>query len=162
VNKKSNREMESLVGSRAFERVVETCSRILEEADDADAFFWRAAAKWGLGARSAAIGDFDESLRVDPNSGPRRLTRAFKRIDIADYPGAIDDANRLIELDRESGRPFYSNIANFLIAYCCLQQHQYTEALEALESVSETTRFWFADRLETKEGLCAWARRRAP
>lgn len=78
----------------------------------AEAYWWRAGAKYYSGNYQAAIDDYTQSIKLNPDCVDSYNLRAVTKYELEDYQGAIDDITQSIKLDPENDYSAYSFRAN--------------------------------------------------
>ncbi len=74
---------------------------------DATAYAGRGNARFALGDKQGALGDFDRALQLDPKLVPVLRNRAITKVNLGDKPGAIADLRRAVQLQPQDAELHY-------------------------------------------------------
>lgn len=82
-------------------KAFEMCHRALQagnltKTDRAALLLWRAEAAYFLGQFGPSLIDLDETLEIDPNLSEAHLRRAWTRMRVSLYPGALEDISNVL------------------------------------------------------------------
>ena len=101
-------QAKALLGKKGREQeVISLTSLALKNGDNAEAYFYRAAAKSSLGDQQGAISDISQVIAIDPQLAIAYSDRGAFKLILGDKQGAIVDFNRAITID-----PQYANVYN--------------------------------------------------
>jgi tetratricopeptide (TPR) repeat protein len=103
------------VGNRASSYIA-----ISIDPQDAQAYFDRGNAKYGLGDKKGAIADYDSAIRINPQYAEVYSNRGVVKSDLGDKKGAIADYDSAIRLNPGSSRDTCKIVPLRLKALLCL------------------------------------------
>jgi len=102
-------QAKSLLGKKGREQdVIRLANKILAIRQSAQAYFYRAYAKYDLGANQGAIADLDQAIAINQQSADAYNNRGNAKQALGDNQGAIADYNQAIAINPQDSAA-YSN-----------------------------------------------------
>ena len=102
-------QAKSLLGVKASEQeVIRLSSQALATSQSAEAYFYRAYAKSGLGDKQGAIADYSHGIAINPQYASAYNNRGNAKYDLGDKRGAIADLSQAIAINPQLAEA-YSN-----------------------------------------------------
>ena len=98
----------ALLGKKGSEQeVIRLTNQVLAARQSAEAYFYRAHAKFDLGDKQGAIADYSQDIAINPQNANSYFNRGIVKSDLGDKQGAIADYNQAIAIN-----PQYVNAYN--------------------------------------------------
>ena len=99
----------SLLGKKGNEqKVISLATQVLVTRQSADAYFYRAYTKSGLGDKQGAIADYNQAIVINPRYNGAYINRGNTKSFLGDNQGAILDYDRAIAINPQSAQAYYN------------------------------------------------------
>jgi len=93
-------QAKALSGKKGSEQeVIRLSNQVLALRQSAEAYFYRAYAKYDLGDKQGAIADYNQAIAINPQDADAYNNRGAAKSDLGDKQGAIADYNQAIAIN---------------------------------------------------------------
>jgi len=96
-------QAKAVLGKKGSEQeVIRLANQALSSRQSADAYFYRAYAKYDLGDKQGAIVDYNQAIAINPQFADAYNNRGTAKFDLGDKQGACADYKKAIALGLQS------------------------------------------------------------
>jgi len=102
-------QAKALLGKKGSEQeVIKLANQVLATRQSAEAYFYRAYAKFVLGDKQGAIADYNQAIAINPQYAKAYTNRGIAKYDLGDKQGAIADLNQAIAINPQYAGSYYN------------------------------------------------------
>jgi tetratricopeptide (TPR) repeat protein len=151
-----------LIKANKFEEALDLCRHHIDHwptAEKHHAFGWLASVHSRMKNNAAAMEAVTAAIALGPAWSGHWDKRMLLATDMSNFPMAIDDATKLIALERQRGSIAFVESAHVYRAYALIQIGRIEEALSDLSTVQDQGPFRIAGRWWLKSELLEEARK---
>lgn len=141
------REIRRLLSCKDYTAVATCCSELLQVyPNEADAFYLRALARFGLDETGEAISDVTRAIELFPGEPAFYYFRGLWRTTANLLTEAADDFRAVMRLEEELDSVYYINSARMGLAVTCYLSGDLPQTRRILEAVPEDVEIFVANR----------------
>ena len=150
------KSLQGLVNDRDYQTAVETCARSLADVDSRNKhriLGWRAMVEWWLGDKRVALEYLEQAHQLNPEWSGHVFEKAEWLLELGDYPGAIDAAGHLIDLETKRGSDAFIDAGWFIKAYAALLNKDRALAHLSAANIKDVKPIWLGGRMISKKDI---------